>query len=301
MPIWIPITIAAAFCQNLRSIVQRQLKGVLGITGATYVRFAYGFPFAVLYVAVLHWGVGEPLPALTINFALAAIGGAVTQIGGTFLLLHLFSMRNFTVGTAYSKTEPVLAALFGFVVLGDRLSWGGGLSVFLGVAGVVVISLARAPLTLRSLTQSLVGRPALTGLACAALFGISSTCYRVACLALEGGSVAINAGFALAIVTAGQTFFMGLWIGCRRPAELAAVFINWRKAIWAGMAGIAASVGWFTAMSLEPVAYVRTLAQIELLFTFAASWFIFREKILPGELVGTLLIVAAILGLIYGT
>ena len=47
MSLWIPITIAAAFLQNVRSALQKHLKGVMGTTGATFVRFGYGFPFAL--------------------------------------------------------------------------------------------------------------------------------------------------------------------------------------------------------------------------------------------------------------
>ena len=51
MEFWIPITIAAAFLQNLRSTAQKHLKGVMGTTGATFVRFGFGLPFATLFLA----------------------------------------------------------------------------------------------------------------------------------------------------------------------------------------------------------------------------------------------------------
>ncbi len=49
---WIPLTVAAAFFQTLRSALQKQLKAHLSTGGVTYVRFFYAWPFAVLYV----WG-----------------------------------------------------------------------------------------------------------------------------------------------------------------------------------------------------------------------------------------------------
>ena len=39
-----------------------------------------------------------------------------------------------------------------------------------------------------------------------------------------------------------------------------------------------ASAGWFTAMTIQNAAYVRALGQIELVFTFAASIFLFHER-----------------------
>ena len=62
MPLWIPITITAAFLQNLRSSLQRQLKGRMGSTGATFARFGFGFPFAVLYIVALDIVGGATLP-----------------------------------------------------------------------------------------------------------------------------------------------------------------------------------------------------------------------------------------------
>ena len=53
MELWIPITIAAAFMQNLRSALQKYLKGRLSTGGATYSRFFYAVPFAWLYLAAL--------------------------------------------------------------------------------------------------------------------------------------------------------------------------------------------------------------------------------------------------------
>ena len=59
---WIPITVAAAFLQNMRSALQKHLKGRLTTLGAAYVRFSHSWPFSVLYVWGLYeWG-GMALP-----------------------------------------------------------------------------------------------------------------------------------------------------------------------------------------------------------------------------------------------
>ena len=51
--LWIPLAIGAAFLQNVRSALQKYLKDELGVAGATFVRFGYGFPFALIYLSVL--------------------------------------------------------------------------------------------------------------------------------------------------------------------------------------------------------------------------------------------------------
>ncbi|MET1413681.1 DMT family transporter [Roseibium sp. HPY-6] len=298
MELWIPITIAAAFCQNVRTAMQKHLKGRLGNTGATFVRFGYGMPFALLYAAVLHFVFKNPIPDPTVTLIVAGALGGLAQIIATFLLIYLFSFRNFAVGTAYSKTEPIQAALFGLVVLGERVSLPAALCIMVGIAGVITISLARVPLTLPAIRSSLFGRPALIGLASAAFFGASAVAYRTASLSLEGTTVAMQAATALVYATMFQTLVMSLWMTLREPAELRASIRAWRAALWVGASGVAGSIGWFTAMTLQNVAYVRALAQIELVFTFLASWLVFKEVITRSEISGCLLIVGAVVGII---
>ena len=62
MELWIPITIFAAFMQNLRSSLQKYLKGQLSTSGATFSRFAYAAPLALQSVkAVLRAIECQPL------------------------------------------------------------------------------------------------------------------------------------------------------------------------------------------------------------------------------------------------
>ena len=146
--------------------------------------------------------------------------------------------------------------------------------------------------------KSLLGRPALIGLASAAMFGASAAAYRVASLSLEGTSIPMQAGFALAYATMFQTVVMAAWMMVHDRGQLIASAKAWKSAVWVGAAGVAGSIGWFTAMTLQNVAYVRALAQIELVFTFLASWLVFKEVIVRSEVVGCVLIVLAVLGII---
>jgi len=97
-----------------------------------------------------------------------------------------------------------------------------------------------------------------------------------------------------------QTAVMALYLAWREPGQLPEVLRAWRSAGWVGVTGMLASVGWFTAMTLENAAYVRALGQIELVFTFAAAQLVFRERTTRRELAGILLIVGGILILLLG-
>ncbi|WP_269930935.1 DMT family transporter [Aminobacter sp. HY435] len=298
MELWIPITIAAAFLQNLRSVVQKHLKGVMGTTGATFVRFGFGFPFALAFVAVLHFAVGYELPRLNTTFFVWAVVGGFAQIAATFLLIHLFSFRNFAVGTAYSRTEPAQAALFGLLFLGERATTGAIAAIAISVFGVMLISVAHTALNARTLVTSVFSRNALIGLASGTFFGISAVAYRAASLALGGPNFMMQAAVTLAVVIVLQTVVMLAWIVWRERDELPRIAKAWRPALFTGLVGASASFGWFMAMTLQQAAIVKSLAQIEMLFTFAASVFYFRERINKLEVAGCVLIVGGILVLL---
>ena len=302
MQTWVLITIAAAFLQNVRSAMQKHLKGVMGTTGATFVRFGFGLPFALLYLVILWRVAGHPLPVPDAAFFRWAIVGGIAQIAATFLLVHLFSFRNFAVGTAYSRTEPAQAALFGLIFLGEKASEGALVAIAISVVGVMLISVARTTLTARSLLMSVFSRTAGVGLLSGTFFGLSAVAYRSASLALTASLPApdylMQAGFTLGFVILLQTLVMLAWIVAREPEELKRIGVAWKPALLVGFIGASASFGWFSAMTLQQAAIVKVVAQVEMLFTFASSFFIFREWINRLELVGCLLIVVGVVMLL---
>ncbi|EKF41184.1 hypothetical protein NA8A_16863 [Nitratireductor indicus C115] len=298
MELWIPITIAAAFLQNLRSVGQKHLKGVLGTTGATFVRFGFGMPFAILLVACLHRFAGFPIPALNGTFLTWIVIGGLGQIAAQFLLIYLFSFRNFAVGTAYSRTEPAQAAIFGLVLLGEVVRPGALLAIAVTVVGVMLISVARVTMSWRNLFASLVSRNALIGLASGTLFGVAAVAYRGASLSLGGPNYLMQAAMTLAVTISFQTLIMLAYMLWKDSSEVVRIAKAWKPSLFVGFVGASASLGWFSAMTLQQAAIVKALAQIEMIFTFASSVFIFKEHINRTEVAGCALIVAGILLLV---
>lgn len=298
MELWIPVTIAAAFFQNIRTALQRHLTGRLTTQGAAYARFILGLPLAIAYVAGLIAFGDFELPGPNLTFALYAVVGGSAQILATVCLLKAFQHRNFAVGTAYSKTEAVQTAIIAFLVLGEPLSllaWG---AVLISLVGVLVVSVAKQRVTARLLLTGWTEKAALLGLASGGLFGVSGVSYRAASLALGDQGFLIQAAVTLAWVLAYQSLAMGIYLALRERDQLWAVFRHWRWTAWVGLTSMLGSVGWFTAMTLHNAAYVRALGQIELVFTFVVSIFFFRERSTAGEVAGVLLVVAGIVVLV---
>lgn len=287
METWLIITVAAAFAQNARALLQRRLTGALSVNGASYVRFLYAVPFAWAYALWL-WG-GE-IGGLTTAFWLYVCTGAVAQIIATSALLASFRGGNFALGTAYSKTEAAQAALFGLVVLGEGVSGWALTGIAVSLVGVLLLS---GNTRMRDLLKP--QRALWLGLLAGAGFALSAVGFRGASLALEHGSYLQRAGLTVMVSVTLQTVIMGGYLLLREPGELARTLAAWRVALWVGFIGAFASVGWFTAMTLKNAAMVRAVGQVELLFTVMSSVWLLGEKLRGREIMGMVLVVIGIL------
>ena len=283
--LWVVFTLFGAVGQTARNAMQRELTPRLGALGATLVRFLFGFPFAMLFLAcVLGWS-GAPLPPINTSFALWTVVGASTQIGATALMLMTMERRSFVVTVAYLKTEPMLVAIMGLVFLGDAISPMTAVAIATAMAGVALISIKP-----KALTGGL--QPALLGLSSAALFALSAIGYRGAILALQDHHYVLAATFSLAVGLTLQTILLLAWLLLFNRATLKAILKIWRPSLLAGFAGAAGSEMWFLAFALATAASVRTLALVEVLLAQAVSRFIFKQKTTAREAAGIALLLA---------
>lgn len=298
--LWIPVTLFAAFAQTLRNAAQRQLTATLGTLGATLVRFLYGIPFAAAWLAGVHAIGGFELPAPNLWFSIWIAVGALGQIGGTALLLKVMQTRNFTLGVAYSKTEALQVAFFGFVFLSDPLGPAAVIAAIFGTIGVLLMSPADREHPLRTLLSGWTSKVAALGLACGACFSFASVGYRGAALALEGTPFLMAAAFGLVVAQVSQTLLLGGWLLHHNRSAVTEVFGAWRASTFVGCMGAAASIAWFIAMAIEPIAHVRTLALVELLFAYAISRRIFRERLTRLEFFGIAFLAVSLMTITLG-
>ena len=140
MSAWVLLTIAGAFLQNFRSLLQRQLTEDLSVNGAAYVRFLFALPFAWLFLALLSQVSQVAAPSLDLEFWLYVLSGAVTQIIATSALVAAVSGSHFALGTALSKTEAVQAALLGLVILGEGVAPMALAGIGISLVGVFLLS-----------------------------------------------------------------------------------------------------------------------------------------------------------------
>jgi drug/metabolite transporter (DMT)-like permease len=291
--LWMLFTILAAAGQTARNAMQRELTAALGTVGATHVRFLFGFPFALVFLAGVLIATGLPLPKPGLAYVPWIIVGAGAQIVATALMLAAMNDRSFVVTIAYIKTEAIQAALFGLIFLGDRLTLPILAAIVIATAGVVLMSFKPGAQVQGGL------KPTVLGLVSGAMFALSAVGYRGAILSLGLPSFVLTATFTLACGLVLQAALLTLYLALRDRNVLVAIARAWRPSLFAGLMGATASQFWFLAFALTTVANVRTLALVEVLFAQAISYFMFKQNTTAREAFGMSLIVAGVALLIW--
>ena len=293
MQTWVLFTLLAASMQTLRTAGQKSLAATASPMGSTLVRYLFGLPFVVLYLVWLRGGTafGLVLEALgDARFVAYATLASVAQICATALLVSVLGRRNFTVATSFAKTEAVQAAAFGTLFFASSLSTIGWLAVLLGFVGIFVVGM---PSTGERWNVGNVLIGSLSGSA----FALTSLWLREASLGISSGlglSLVESAALTLCVMVTLQTVLCLAWVLAREPDQLGRIASRPRLSTFIGATSAFGSVGWFTAMSHQSPALVKSLGQVEIVFTMIATSLVFGERTTRREYAGVLAIVASV-------
>jgi drug/metabolite transporter (DMT)-like permease len=290
--LWAVFTVLAAAGQTARNAMQRELTATLGTVGATHVRFLFGFPFALVFLAGVVAVTGVPLPRPSWSFVPWLLAGALFQIGATATMLAAMGQRSFVVVVAYIKTEPIQVAIFGAIFLGDWVNLPMMAAIVIATAGVLVMSYKPG-----GMTGGI--KPTLIGLLSGGLFALSAIGYRGAILDLAHPNFVMVATFTLACGLVLQAALLTVYLALRDRTVLTAIVGQWRRSLFAGFMGATASEFWFLAFALATAASVRTLALVEVLFAQAISVFVFKQPTSTREGFGMAMIVVGVILLIW--
>jgi drug/metabolite transporter (DMT)-like permease len=292
LELWIYFTLLAAFMQAIRTAGQKQLTQHLNAMATTGVRYIYALPFAWLYL----WWVLDyralPLPALNNEFLQYALIACVMQIIGTVCLVAAFKYRNFAVATSLAKTEAIQVAVVGALLFSASLSLMGWFSVIIGVVGVLLMS--KVKFTFKDVFQN---PGAGFGLASGLGLAITTLLIRKSSLALNS-DLLLSAAITLTFMITVQSIISFIYVYCQDKRQLLAMFSQWRLCLFVGVTSVVGSIGWFTAVSFQNVAYVKALGQVEFFITLFITYRIFKEKILAIEYFGMSLIIVSVLVLL---
>lgn len=296
--LWIPATLCAAIAQTARNVTQRGLTKAIGTVGATQVRFLYGLPFSILFLAGVCLLQGTVPPAADMTFLAFCAAGALTQVLATALMLQAMRGQGFAVVTAYVKTEPAQVAIFSIAVLGDPLRPLTIMAIMIATVGVLVLARAQGGGTDADRARPGVW-PVLMGMAAGALFAAAAVFFRGAILSLPEGDFLLRATTTLVWGLAMQTALLLSWLVVMDRAALVGSFRVWKPSLTAGFLGAFASQFWFIGFALTSAANVRTLALVEVLLAYVLSRRLFAQTTSWPEMFGLSLVVIGVLVLLW--
>jgi len=299
--IWIPIAVFAALMQAVRTAAQKTLNQNLSTMGTTYVRSLFGMPVLIAFLLAAIFYTGHGVPRFGTAFLWYTAAAALTQVLATALLIYMFRLKNFVIGTMLTKTDVIMTAIIGTLLFSERLTppgWAALLVVFCGVILMLVGKTGTAAFRASgdTLSSLIFGRATVVALMCALLFTLSYLFLREAMRDLgEQHHFLWRAGWTVVLVTGLQTICLGVWLAIKEPAVFKQMWPQRRIASFIGITSALGSIGWFSAFALQNASYVRAVGQIEAVFTLAISWLYFREKITALELAGIVVTVAGVL------
>ncbi|MDG2077430.1 MAG: DMT family transporter [Arenicellales bacterium] len=296
--LWIPIVLVAAALQTARNAGQKHLSTQVSPWLAAWVRFGFGLPIALIYLAIVLAGFDLPFPPLTLKFLVPAGVAALMQIAGTVFLIRLFRLRNFAIGSTFVRTEAIIAAVLGSVVFAESIDLWGWLAIVISVTGVVLISVVRSTIRRTSLLASIFNASAGVGLLAGLGFALASFFIRQASLSFADDNVIYTAAVTFIVVIGLQTLVLGLFIGLFERWEFRKLLDVWRPSLFVGVTSAIGSIGWFTAMTMQRVSFVKALAQIEFVFALFVAILVFKERPTRVEMLGMVLIAIGIVVLL---
>ena len=289
---WIFFTILAVIMQSVRTAAQKQITQEISVQSATLVRFLFGIKFAALYFFLTMW-IFQPINfELNIKFIISGALASVSQVLATVFLIKALTLKNFAVGTALAKTEALLTAVLGSIFFSAYLNPMGYLSILFGVCGLLIAS--NWDVTLKDLSDNQSIR---YGLGAGLGFALASLWIRDASLSLEIPRI-VSAAAVLLYMVILQSLICLVWISVKEPEQFMLIQKNLKSSLFIGFTGVLGSIGWFTAMSLQNAALVKTLGQIEFIASLLITYLYFNEKISTREYLGIAFIAFSLLLLI---
>lgn len=282
---WVFFTLGAVVMQTFRNALQSKLSAHMSTSGVTLSRFLFAPPIALIYLLLLYTFSNQAIPEFSSQFIFYVLLASVMQIIATALMVTLFKQKNFAVGAGLAKSEALVAGVLGTLFFGSHLSLFGWVGILIGAAAIFVLSGGGRK-------GQLSFKTVLIGLACGTCFALTSLYVREASHLLNV-PFPHSAAWVLLWVLCIQTTLLASYIAIKDRSTFTALKSNAKMTFATSATSCFGSICWFSAMALQHVAYVKTLGQIEVLFTILIATFWLKNKVKQHEIIGLLLIAAA--------
>ena len=296
---WIAFTLIAAFMQAIRTAGQKHLAGQLNALVSSWARYGFGLPVALLYLTLVWHHYQPDRIGLSGLFWWYVVIASFAQLIATVLLVKVLSLRNFAAATTYAKTEALLAAIVALILFHTALPWLAWLAIAIGFTGVLLVSLQKQSQNAESNKPNRQIGSIFMGLTLGLCFAFTSVFVRQASLQLQTPEI-FSAALILALSLAIQGLLCSILVQLQGTQNWRSIRQHLTLGWFIGITGALGSIGWFTAFALKNAAVVKTLGQVEFIFTIVLTYVLFRERIQRYEWLGMALVIGSIILLISG-
>jgi len=262
----------------------------MSVNAAALSRFFFGWPIACGMFAAYLGMTQQDIPALSSAFWIYAWLAGFCQMVATNLILISFGHKNLVSGTAYMKTETLIVALLGWVLLGESLAsiaWAG---IFVAFLGILIISTQGGAKGLLQWFRGLKQPAALTGLSAGFLFALTAIFIKQSANTIVHDDRSLAGLTVLCAVLGFQALMQSAYVLMRERDQFTAMLRRWRITAQVGLLAALASAGWFIAYAHAPVALVGILGQTQIIYTLGFGHFYLREPLERTEFAGISLV-----------
>jgi drug/metabolite transporter (DMT)-like permease len=264
--LWFVLALGSALFQVLRNMAMKRLGHALDETINVWGRFTFILPFAAIGVAL------DGVPPLHAGVWLYCLLFAASQIIATqFLSLALYKAE-ISLVTALWKLSILFLVVWGFLALGERPSPLGLAGVLVSVAGVYLVNVSRARVSLLAPVMALVRDPGQRYTLGSALFFAPSVIFIKKLALLSSASFAVFAGyvFCSALITPLVLY--------RSARHFRQVGRYWLSFVGLGAFAAVSTLLGTRAYTLTVSSYVEAVKQVEILMALVIGAVVFGER-----------------------
>ncbi|MGM0397093.1 MAG: DMT family transporter [Bacillota bacterium] len=134
--------LATAFSWTLVGIFFSKASSKIGSISVNFIKLVFGFAFLTV-TALVTRGLPFPTDATINNWIWLTLSGIIGFFIGDYFMLKAYIEVGVRISLLMMATSPPMAALFGYFLLGERLSLTGVLGMMITIMGIVIVVMSR--------------------------------------------------------------------------------------------------------------------------------------------------------------
>ena len=282
--------LVTAVCWTFNAIVFEFAGKRVGSMSVSYIRLYFAF-ICLTVASFFSRGIVLPIDATAHSWFYLLISGLFGFVLGDMFLFQAFVEIGSRISLLIMSAAPPLTALISFFVMGERISFIGLLGMFLTMVGICIVILSRNP----DGNKMEFNRP-LRGIIYASI-GALGQALGLIFSKIGMGSYNIFAATQIRLVAAFIAYTIIITMQKKWP-EIREAFHN-KRAI--GEIAVGGILGPFIGVVFSLVALkytatgiVSSITSVSPVIIIPASIIIFKEEVLPKEIIGAFVSIAGV-------